>query len=88
MAAVQCHVVYVRPTPVDATGNPFAKDQSATTIKKMMTANTEMRVVPDQAVPNSQASPDLKTYIMAEAAAGWVVRYMDNTMILTYPSGT
>jgi hypothetical protein len=87
MAAVQCHIVYVRPTPVDSTGTPFTKDQTSTTIKKMMTANTEMRIVPDPQVPNSANTPDIKTYVQAEAAAGWVVRYMDNTIIITYPSG-
>ena len=83
MAAIPTHVVYVKPTNVDALGNVVLKDSPSTTIKQMMGTNTEMRIVPDISAPNSATSPSIQAYIYAEAALGYKVMYIDNTIIVT-----
>jgi len=74
------HVAYVTPTPV-LNGMPIDKDTA--TIKEMLSADTEMRVVPDDTIPNSLTKPDIKTYLQNENTAGFKVKSVTNTMIVT-----
>ena len=79
---VAVHVAYIQLMPVDPMGNVL--DKSTATIKGMMTANTEPRVIADPDIASSAGNPTVKSYIEAEAAAGFGVRHLDQTMIITY----
>lgn len=74
------HVAYVTPTPV-VNGTPI--DKLTATIKEMMVADTEMRMVPDDDIPNTTDKPTVKDYIEAENAAGFSVKSVTNTMVVT-----
>ncbi|MBD3407200.1 MAG: hypothetical protein GF411_13860 [Candidatus Lokiarchaeota archaeon] len=74
------HVAYVTPTPV-INGVPI--DKSTATIKEMMVADTEMRMVPDDDIPNTASKPTVKDYIEAENGDGYSVKSLTNTMVIT-----
>lgn len=87
--AVAIHVVYVRPISVDAVGNPIDKNDPHTKISAVMrSTDMQPRVIPDINIPSSANYPTIHAYLIAEAAAGFVVKHMDNTMIVTYPAGS
>lgn len=74
------HVVYVSPTSaVDDT--PINKNNVS--INEMLTADTEMRIVPNDNVPNSADSPTIESYMTLENADGFALKSMTNTMIIT-----
>jgi hypothetical protein len=78
------HVVNVGIFPVDAAGNVLEKRSKNTTLKEMMTANTEHRVIPDVShAPNSAAYPTVKAYLIAEEAAGYLLQHLDQYTIVT-----
>lgn len=83
--AIGCHVVRTSFVSTDPNGNRI--DKNNTTIKTMMTANTEHRVIPDSAIASSANWPTVKSYIEAEAAIGYILAYLDQTMIVTYSVG-
>jgi hypothetical protein len=82
------HTVYLKPTPVlgEAVGGKPAGtvlDKNTATIAEMTKANTEIRVIPDPAVPNSSGSPTMEDYLDAEAGAGFNPIVVNNTSIVT-----
>jgi len=74
------HVVYVRPMQVV---NDVVIDKTQATIVQMTKASMEMRIMPDSDVASSTVSPSIKSYLVAEDAAGFDLVYMDNTIIVT-----
>lgn len=80
--AIACHVVRVGFVTVDSAGARL--DKTTATTKQMLTANTEHRVFEDSAIASSSGSPSVKTYVEREAAAGYVMGYMDQNMVVTY----
>jgi len=58
-------------------------DGSVVTIRDAMTMSTEVRVAADGTIPNSLGYPDVKTYLEAEAAAGFLFVHMDQTYLIT-----
>jgi hypothetical protein len=77
------HTVYLKPQNVDSNGNIVDKNDPSTTIAQVMRSNTEMRVIPDQAVPSSLGSPTIQRYLDLEDAAGFRPVTVNNTMIVT-----
>jgi len=74
------HTVYVKPTLVlDGT----VIDKCTATIEEVMKSDTEMRVVPDSAVPNTLSSPTISDYVVAEDSDGYKVISITNTTIIT-----
>ena len=80
--AIGCHVVRTSFVAVDTNGVRI--DKNNTTIKTMMSANTEHRIIPDAAIASSTGWPTVKAYIEAEAALGYILAYLDQTTIVTY----
>ena len=74
------HTVYVTPTPV-VDGVPISKDTA--TIDQMMVADTEMRILPDDDVPNSAGRPTIEEYLVLENTSGFSPKTIANTMIVT-----
>lgn len=74
------HVVYVTTMPV-VDGVVLYKDTA--TIKEMLEADTEMRVIPHDDIPNSSDSPTIETYLERENSDGYSVGSISNTMIVT-----
>lgn len=85
--AVVVHIVRLRPIAVDATGAVIDKNK-ATIGQVARGGSTEPRVIPDLNIASSANYPTIEDYIIAEAAAGFVVRHIDQTMIITYPVGS
>lgn len=81
---VGIHVVRLSLCNVDQTGAVIKKDDPGTTVKTMMTADTEIRVLADAGVSNSASNPTVKAYLEAEAADDYVLKYIDQNLIVTY----
>ena len=82
--AVGMHFVTVTPINIDRLGNPLLKDDYTVSIRQQMDASKSPRILADPAVPNSAAYPTIQDYLTLEAAAGYVVYHIDQTMIITY----
>lgn len=74
------HVAYV--SPMSVSGGSVINKNTAT-IKEMMVAGTEMRVVEDPNIPNTINNPSIQNYLDAESAAGFTLTAMTNTVIVT-----
>jgi hypothetical protein len=68
---------------VDPTGNVVTKDDPNTTLGTLLKTSTEHRVIPDGTVPNSTNYPTVKDYLVAEAASGFLLKHMDQYVIVT-----
>ena len=85
MAAVGCHIVAVQFVAVNPqTGQVVSKDDPNTTISDVLHTAHDHRIISDSSVPSSSGSPTIKNYLLAEAAAGYKLVYMDQTKIITY----
>lgn len=83
MAAIGCHYARVGLVQVNALG--VVVDKNNTSIKGMLDASSQHRVLPDvDNAPNSTGSPTIPDYVIAEAADGYIVGYMDQNSIVTY----
>lgn len=78
---VTAHTAYIGPAYVLPSGTVKAKDRM--TIADMLQATQEMRVVPDATIPNSANYPTIEQYITLEAAAGFKVKAINGTIIVT-----
>lgn len=80
--AIPIHVVRVALTPVSSVGSVL--DKNTATIKQMMTADTDHRVIEDASIPNSTGRPTVKDYLILEAADDFRLQYMDQNTVVTY----
>lgn len=85
--AVLCHIVTLKIVPINAAGQVKLKDSPNTTMSDMLTASGEIRVVPNDDVPNSAGYPTIEDYILAEAANDFVLGHINQTHIITYDAG-
>lgn len=74
------HVATIGMVQVDASGNILT---GTYTIKQRITANTEMRVLPNTNIPNSAAYPTIENYLIAEQAGGFKFKHIDQNIIIT-----
>lgn len=77
------HVAYIKPTLVSESGVVVDKNDTKTTLQQVMTAETQMRIVPDPAIPNSVTAPTIEAYIQLESTSGFAVVNLTNTTIVT-----
>lgn len=84
MAAVPCHVVYLTPMPVNSAGQVVDKNDPSTTLGDMKSTSTEVRVVARANVPSSANNPSIEAYLQLEAAGGYTLGHLSQTMIVTY----
>ena len=92
----QTHVVYLRQVKVNSSGvvidtggktvpsdpNPTEGDIIKSTIR-VADYSTEWRVLENSNAPNSTNWPDLEAYLMLEAADGFVLNHMGQSLIIT-----
>lgn len=85
VSAVTVHVAYLQLLPVDSIGNVIDKNSPTTTVKRVLaTSGTEPRVIVNAGIANTAGNPTIKAYLEAEAAAGFTLKHIDQTMIITY----
>ena len=78
------HVVYIRPTIIDSNGNVVDKNDPSTTLQQIYSnTETQMRVLQDAAVPNSYGYPTIEQYIALENSDAYLLKHLDNNMIVT-----
>lgn len=82
--AIIVHVARVALMPVDPTGNVIDKLAADTTNKIMLTASSEHRMIIDANIASTTNNPTVKTYLELEAAANFVMEYMDQNTVITY----
>lgn len=81
--AIGIHVVYVMLRDVKSDGSVL--DKATASITDMRTASDKQpRVIADSAIASSAGHPTVKTYLEREAAAGYTLNHMTQTMIVTY----
>ena len=79
------HVVRVGLFTVDAANNQrINKNSPSTTFNQLKNTSMEALVIPDSGIPSSAGYPTIKEYLEAEAAAGYTLRHMDQSFIITY----
>jgi hypothetical protein len=78
------HVAIVAVGHVTPTGNVVSKNDPETTLRTMLSASQELRVLEDPDIPNTAGRPDVKTYLELEDGSGYILNHMDQTYIVTY----
>lgn len=76
------HIVNIRLMPVDKQGNPILKESATIEQIKNQGAH-EMRVIPNDNVPNSAGYPTIEDYLILEDSGGLTLRHMDQYTIIT-----
>ena len=77
----QIHVARVGLFQVAPDGSIVNKNNA--TIKLMLQTAMDHRIVTDSSIPNTAGNPTVKTYLEAEAAAGFVFKHIDQTYVIT-----
>ena len=80
--AVEIHVARIGERKVSSAGQVFDKNEA--TIKEVLEATTEDRVLEDSAISSTSGNPTIKQYLELEAANDFVLRHLDQNMIVTY----
>ena len=83
MSAIGCHIARISMIPVSGITGQIINKNTAT-IADVLKSSTEPRVIADPAIPNTVGNPTIANYILIEAASGWVLYHIDQTMIVTY----
>jgi hypothetical protein len=82
--AMNIHVARVAFLAVDALGNVVSKDSITNTISMQLSGSHEHRILQDDTIPNTVNNPTVKRYLELEAAANYVLQYMDQNSVITY----
>jgi len=75
------HVVTYGPKRIGADGEALGQ---GALISEHATSSTEMRIFPNNNVPNSENYPTIEAYLTNEATDGFEPKIITNTMIVTY----
>lgn len=79
------HIVKMGPVRIsNATGSSMTVVGSGATIAQVIDSSKELRVLENPNVPSSAGNPTLEDYLIAEDAAGFQLRHLDNVYIITY----
>jgi hypothetical protein len=83
--AIGIHVVRCSNFTVKADGTRIDKsDRNGPSINDMTSTRMEALVIPDSSVPSSANYPTIAAYLALEAAAGYVLKHLDQSFIITY----
>ena len=69
---------------VDQNGARLDKCCPTTSINELKNTRQEFLVLPDAGIPSTAGYPTLKAYLEAEAAAGFILQYLDQSIVVTY----
>ena len=82
--AIGIHVVNVGQFTVDSSGNRVNKNDANTSIGTLKSTSHAWLVIPSSDIPNSASYPTITAYLKAEAADNYILKHIDQTMIVTY----
>jgi hypothetical protein len=77
----QTRIVYMALKNVDANGNYI--DKNTASIAGVLSSRLELIILPNSANANTQGYPTLKSYLVLEAAQGYVLSHMTQSQIIT-----
>jgi len=77
------HVARISVFTVDANGNRLDKSRGDQSISAMTRTSNDVLVIPDSSIPNTAGYPTVKNYLVAEDAAGFKFKHMDQSFIIT-----
>jgi len=80
--AKNIHIARIGQKPITPAGTVLDKNEAS--IKEMMTATTEDRILTDPAIPNTAGFPRVKDYLELEASVDFVLCHLDQNMVITY----
>ena len=85
MAAIGMHIANIGMKSI-ASNDITVLDRNVATISSMMTASSELRVLArnDGLAPSASDFPTVEVYLIREAALGYKVYVLNQTMIITY----
>jgi len=90
--AHQVHVVFTGVVSINPITGAYIDKNGDTatpaTIKEVLVSEHQHRVIPDASIPNSVGRPTIKEYIELEADDDFVVRHIDQYIIITYETTT
>jgi hypothetical protein len=75
------HVARIGMVHVTPTG--AVKTHANMTIGEAARSSSEIRVLPNPSIPNSVGYPTIEDYLTAEDTAGFSLRHLDQTFIIT-----
>lgn len=83
--AIGIHIVRTAFKAVNpTTGQPIDKESPTTTIGQVLRTEHRHVVIPSDDVPNSAGYPSIEAYLKLEANGSYVLRHIDQNMIVTY----
>ena len=83
---MEARIAYFAQKKVNSSGGVIDESDARTSLSTVLHSSNEMRVKPGATSPNSHDFPTLATYILREAADGFKIQHLSNTMIVTYDS--
>jgi len=63
--------------------SPKSTNGDNISVRDALTMSTEIRVMADSTIPNTANYPNVKTYLEAEAASGFLLAHLDQTYVIT-----
>lgn len=82
MASV--HVARIAVMNINRNGTVVSKNDPTTTIADQLQTSMDHRIIVDTAIPNSAGNPSVKQYLELEAAANYIMQYLDQNTVVTY----
>lgn len=81
--AVSTHYVELGLFHIKPDGTAYQRGNANMTIKESLNFETQHRVVEDADIPSSIGNPTIKAYLEAEAAEGYRVAIVNQSMVIT-----
>jgi hypothetical protein len=83
--AVGVHLVNVELVRVNSiTGDVLATSSGEHTIREHLNYESQIRVIPNDSIPNSVGRPTVPEYLSGEAADAYVLEHIDQSTVVTY----
>jgi hypothetical protein len=78
------HVAYLGQFTVNQSGSRIDKTNPNTPISAMLNTSMATLVIQDSTIQNTQNYPNLKSYLEAEIADGFVLQHLSQNIVITY----
>lgn len=78
------HVAFQGNVQVMPDGSVLRREDGVTTIGQACLGSSELRILPDAALPNTANYPTLARYLALEDADGFTLQHLDQTHVITY----
>lgn len=77
------HVARLGLFTTDSSGNRIDKCCNSVSINELKQTSQDFLVLPDSNLPNTSGYPTIKAYLEAEAVDGYVVKHLDQSIVIT-----